>query len=77
MKRPATPATHADLDRAGYALHVGQPGDGHLCRRYWWTLYRRGWSGVEVDPDDHASADEAAESARAHMRGDIQIHNEE
>ena len=42
----------------GYQIHLGIEGDGELRGRYWWTLCRPGWSGIESSEGDWASEDE-------------------
>lgn len=49
------------LERAGYRIEG--PGDeAELFDRYWWTLYRQGWSGIECGVD-FATREEALEDA--------------
>ncbi len=56
------------LERAGY--RVEGPGDeAELAGRYWWTLYREGWSGIECGAD-FASRDEAVADAWASLQAE-------
>lgn len=58
------------LERAGYSVEgPGTKSDGDLAGRYWWTLTRNGWSGIECGPD-FASAAQARESAVADLLAD-------
>ena len=51
------------LDDAGYRIEgPGDASDDGLAGRYWWTLSRNGWSGVECGPD-FATASEAKDDA--------------
>lgn len=54
----------------GYRVHG--PGEAHegvkLQGKYWWTLYRDGWSGVETSPGEFSIRDDALNDAvRAHL----------
>lgn len=53
----------ARLQALGFRVECGDPDDGTLAGRWWWTLCRDGWSGIETQQDESASADEAWLSA--------------
>lgn len=71
MTRPIRPALApsaltALLADAGFRIEgPGAAEDGELCGRFWWTLSRDRWSGIECG-DDFASEPEArADAVRA------------
>lgn len=52
---------------SGYRIEHGGPADGELEGRYWWTLTRPGWSGIDASPDEFDTAEDAwADAVRAH-----------
>jgi hypothetical protein len=58
------------LIERGYAVHYGAPEDPltdtKLQGRWWWSLYRSGWSSVEASDGDWATERQAwADAARA------------
>jgi hypothetical protein len=54
------------LRSAGYEASQGGPEDGELNGRFWWTLCRPGWSGIETSAESFASeADAWADAAMA------------
>ena len=62
---------HSHLRERGYDVHHGQPSDGELAGRYWWTLHRAGWSGIETAEGDFASEDEAWQDAARNDAEDL------
>lgn len=58
------------LDAAGFCIQgPGDDSNAELAGRYWWTLLRDGWSGVECGPD-FATASEATDDAVAALLAD-------
>lgn len=60
-----------ELAEQGYALHVGggmgEPDcDEEQIGRYWWSLDRDGFHGIECDEPTHETAADAIRAARAH-----------
>lgn len=54
-------------EAAGYRVESGKPKDEELDGRFWWTLSREGWSGVETSQGDWRTEAEAMDDAcRAH-----------
>ena len=52
---------------AGYQIHIGIESDGELRGRYWWTLCRPGWSGIEASQGDWDTEDDVmADACRAY-----------
>lgn len=51
------------LKTAGFEVHCGGESDDWLAGRWWWTLCRDGWSGIEAQPDDSATEGDAWLSA--------------
>lgn len=57
----------ARAQAAGYQIHLGIECDDELRGRYWWTLCKPGWSGIETCEGDWATEDEVmADACRAH-----------
>jgi hypothetical protein len=52
-----------ELSRVGFQMHLGTSDDGELDGRWWWTLCRPGWSGIDTQHDDSATEQEAWLSA--------------
>lgn len=53
----------------GFQAHLGNAEDHgpELAGRWWWTVTRPGWSGIEASPDDFATEAEAwADAVRHH-----------
>jgi hypothetical protein len=61
---------------AGYQVHRGGDNEQDLAGRYWWTLCRPGWSGVETDPHTHTTEADAWSSAIAAHALDADVANE-
>jgi hypothetical protein len=63
-------ALTALLADAGFRIEgPGAVDDGELCGRYWWTLARDSWSGIECG-DDFSSEPEARADAVRALRAD-------
>lgn len=67
-----TPDQITRLQAAGYRVHTAaaEAGDSKPVRelhgRWWWTLHRPGWSGVETDPEDWPTEEHAWGAAAIH-----------
>lgn len=67
-----TPAERINrLAAAGYETHLGTSAHAELAGRWWWTLYRPGWSGVETSSGTWATEDEALTDAWVHMASEL------
>lgn len=61
-----THSANDDIVSAGYQVHFGNAEDEALAGRWWWTLFRAGWSGIEVSDHDFATERDAwSDAARA------------
>lgn len=59
------------LTQAGYRIE-GPGSEPPLAGRWWWTLYRDGWSGIECGPD-FDTASQARRDAAQHLLDDADI----
>ncbi|CAD5373254.1 hypothetical protein RA210_U30166 [Rubrivivax sp. A210] len=59
------------LEEAGYRVEgPGGPRDGVLVGRYWWTLSRDGWSGIECGDDFPSRAEAQADAVESLLADD-------
>jgi hypothetical protein len=71
MTEPPRPALSASaltalLADAGFCIEgPGAVEDGELCGRYWWTLMRDSWSGIECGDDFGSEPQARADAVRA------------
>jgi hypothetical protein len=63
--------TFKDALDAGYRVHGGTAEDGALCDRFWWTLFRPGWSEPEVSNGDWPSSGGAEDAAVAALADEV------
>lgn len=59
----ATESSIAAARAAGFKVHQGSSDAGELAGRWWWTLTREVWSGIECSEGDFATEAEAWDSA--------------
>lgn len=51
------------IKEVGYRIERGSTSAGPLAGRWWWSLVREGWSGIEHCREDFATEQEAKTSA--------------
>lgn len=62
----AAPALIALLADAGFRIEgPGAAEDGELCGRFWWTLVRDSWGGIECGDDFGSESEARADAVRA------------
>lgn len=67
------PLDYSALAAAGFDVHHGGDEDAELRGRWWWTLSRDGWSGIETSAETFDSCDAAWADAQRELDSDEEL----